>query len=49
MTFGHNDVEYNKRNISLQKLCRKWGKETSSRPFNFQKSLIWGESKLSAA
>ena len=25
-------IEYNKRNIFLQKLCRKWGKETSSRP-----------------
>ena len=36
--------EHNKRNIFLQKLCRKWGKETSSRPlFIFQKSLIWGE------
>ena len=26
-------IEYNKRNIFLKKLCRKWGKETSSRPF----------------
>ena len=26
-------IEYNKRNIFLQKLCRKWGKDTSSRPF----------------
>ena len=25
-------IEYNKRKIFLQKLCRKWGKETSSRP-----------------
>ena len=24
--------EYNKRNIFLQKSCRKWGKGTSSRP-----------------
>ena len=24
-------IEYNKRNIWFQKLCRKWGKETSSR------------------
>ena len=24
-------IEYNKRNIFLQKLCRKWGYETSSR------------------
>ena len=48
MKFGQL-IEYNKRNIFLQKLCRKWGKETSSRPlFIFQKSLIWGESKCSA-
>ena len=25
-------IEYNDRNISLQKSCRKWGRETSSRP-----------------
>ena len=25
-------IEYNKRNIFLQKLCRKWAKENSSRP-----------------
>ena len=25
-------IDYNKRNIFLQKLCRKFGKETSSRP-----------------
>ena len=25
-------TEYNKRNIFLQKQCRKWGKETSYRP-----------------
>ena len=31
MKFGQL-IEYNKRNIFLQKLCRKWGKETSSRP-----------------
>ena len=31
MKFGQL-VDYNKRNIFLQKLCRKWGKETSSRP-----------------
>ena len=24
-------IEYNKRNIFLQKSCRKWGKGTSSR------------------
>ena len=43
-------IEYNKRNIFLQKLCEKWGRETSSRPlFVFTKSLIWCESKWSAA
>ena len=31
MKFGQL-IEYNKRNIFLQKLCRKWAKETSSRP-----------------
>ena len=31
MKFGQQ-IEYNKRNIFYQKLCRKWGKETSSRP-----------------
>ena len=37
-------IEYNKRNILLQNLSRKWGKKTSFRPlFIFQK--IWGESK----
>ena len=42
-------IEYNKRNIFLQKLCEKWGRETSSRPlFVFTKSLIWCESKWSA-
>ena len=40
MKFGQL-IEYNKSNIFLQKLCRKSGKETSSRPlFIFQKSLI---------
>ena len=49
MKFGQL-IEYNKRNIFLQKLCRKWDKETSSRPlFIFKKSLIWGKSKWSAA
>ena len=31
MKFGEL-IEYNKRNIFLQKLCRKWGRETSSKP-----------------
>ena len=49
MKFGQI-IEYNKRNIFLQKLFGKWGRETSSRPlFSFWKSLIWGESELSAA
>ena len=26
-------IEYNKRNIILQKLCRKWCRHTSPRPF----------------
>ena len=39
-------IEYKKRNIFLEKLCGKWGRETSSRPLlTFSKSLIWGESK----
>ena len=29
-------IEFNERNIFFQKLCRKWGRETSSRPlFSF--------------
>ena len=37
------------RNIFLRKLCRKWGRETCSRPlFILWKSLIWDESKWSA-
>ena len=44
MKFGEV-IEYNKKNIFLQKLCGKWGRETSSRPLLifFEKSLIWGE------
>ena len=43
-------IEYNHRNISLQKLCGKWGRATSSRPlFISLKSCIWGESTRSAA
>ena len=38
-------IEYNKRNIFLQKLCRKWDKKTSSR----LKNLVGVESKWSAA
>ena len=45
-------IEYNKINIFLQKLCRTWDRNTSSRPsrlFIFQKCLIWGKNKWSAA
>ena len=39
MKFGQL-IEYNKGNIFLQKLCGKWGRETSSRPlFIFLKKL----------
>ena len=31
MNFGQL-IKYNKRNIFLQKSCRKWGRKTSSRP-----------------
>ena len=49
MKFGQY-IEYNKRNAFLQKLFRKWGKETSSRPtFILKKSLIRGERKWSSA
>ena len=49
MKFGQL-IEYNKRNIFLQKSCRKWGRETSSRPLCFfKKSIIYGKSKFSAA
>ena len=47
MKFGQA-IDHNKWNIFIQKLCRKWGKET--RPlFIFKKCLIWGKSKWSAA
>ena len=37
-------IEYNKRNIYLQKLCWKWERETSSRPlFIFWKRLKRGK------
>ena len=38
MKFGQL-IEYNKRNTFLQKLCGKWDRETSYRPFsNFLKA-----------
>ena len=43
-------IEHNKKNIFLQKLCRKWGRGTSSRPLFLKKrGLIRGESKQSTA
>ena len=39
-------IQYSRGNIFLQKLFRKWGRETSSRPlFIFSKNLIWGKAK----
>ena len=39
-------IEYNKRKTFLQTLCRKWDRETSSKPvFIFQKA--WYEIKAS--
>ena len=41
--------ECNNRNIFLQKSCKKWVRETSSRPlFIFYKRFIWAKSKWSA-
>ena len=31
--------EYNKRNNFLQKTCRKWGRETNTKPFFLKKAL----------
>ena len=43
-------IEYNKRKIFLKKLCKNWGRGTSSRPlFILLKHLIWGKSKWSTA
>ena len=40
-------IEYIKRNIFLQTLCRKWGSQTSSRALILKKCSIWGKSKWS--
>ena len=49
MIFGQV-MQYNMINIFLQKSCRRWARESSSRPpFAFQKSFIWGKSKWSTA
>ena len=46
MTYGQL-IEYKKRNVFLQKSCKKWGRETSPRLlFVFKKSFIWGKSKF---
>ena len=43
-------IEYNKRNIILQKSCRKWGRETSSSLcFVLQKNFTLGKIKWSTA
>ena len=44
-------IEYKKRNIFLQRLCGKWGRETNSRPLSrlVLESLIWGKSRCSSA
>ena len=43
-------IEYKKRNMFIQQLCKKCGRETSSRAlFIFLKCLILGKSKGSAA
>ena len=47
MKFGQL-TEYNKRNIFLQKSCRKCGREAGPRPiFVFQKCFICGKSERS--
>ena len=42
-------IEHPKKNTFLEKLCRKWGRETSSRRLFLKKSFILGKSKWSAA
>ena len=42
-------IEYDKRNIFLQKSCKESGWKTSSwPPFDFYESFIWDESWCSA-
>ena len=48
MKFGQS-IEYNKKNIFLQKPCRKWDKETGFQTYFlfFKKALyMWEESGL---
>ena len=43
-------IKYNKRNIFLQKLCKKWGREISPRPlFVFKKSFQYVSIALNLA
>ena len=47
---GNQTMIFGQINIFLQKSCRRWARESSSRPpFAFQKGFIWGKSKWSAA
>ena len=39
-------IEYNKRKVFLQTSCRKWGKETSSRPLCFLKKLYMKQKQV---
>ena len=48
-TWSINRIKINKINNFLQKLCRKWGRQTSSMPlFILKKCLIWGKKCLIA-
>ena len=50
MKHNKNIIEYNKINISLQKLCRKLGREANPRPlFAFWKSIIKCKREYSSA
>ena len=40
MKFGHL-IEYNQRNVFLQKLCRKWGKKQVPDLFSFLKQALY--------
>ena len=40
MKLGHL-IEYNKRNVFLQMSCRKWARETSSRPLFILKKALY--------
>ena len=42
-------IKYNKIEFFIQKLCGKWGRETSFTALVCLESFLWGKSKLSAA